>query len=235
MLRLAERVKAQLSAGAPGGGPGGGDGVEDGTPLAAQLLQAANAEAPSGCAWVWGRAGWEVRVDSSTDDHGWRYGSDWPRLPLPREGGRAAQRTTDLVRRRKLTRGRLQPRAAEPFRRRPLHHVRRLADEIRLKVYYTWRLNDRTARRIARRLLVELGPGPTPAGVAVRLGGEADPRAALLGLEAGTAAKRAAADRARAGMLAAVRVLFKAHVLSRRLADQPLDPTAWCRMTPHRV
>ena len=82
---------------------------------------------------------------------------------------------------------------------------------------------------------MELGPGPTPAEVVARLGGEADPREALLELAAGAVAKRAAADRARADVMAAVRVLFKAHVLSRRLADQPLDPTAWYRMTLHRT
>ena len=59
-----------------------------------------------------------------------------------------------------------------------------------------------------KRLLVELGPGPTPAEVVARLGGEADPREALLELAAGAVAKRAAADRARADVMAAVKGYF---------------------------
>ena len=175
---------------AVGGAAEGGDD-EGGLGAARRLLRAANAriegERPGRAAtWLWERAGWRVVADGSTDPQGWTYGTDWPRLSQPREGGRASQRTTDMVRRRRLTRN---------------------------------------------RLLVDLGAGAAPPA-ACELSQEKAPAEAVAALEL----ELATTDEARAEVSEVVRELFRAHVLSRSLADIPLDPSAVYRVaSKHRT
>ena len=170
---------------AVGGAAEGGDD-EGGLGAARRLLRAANARAERDrpcctATWLWERAGWRVVADGSTDPQGWTYGTDWPRLTQPREGGRASQRTTDMVRRRRLTRN---------------------------------------------RLLVDLSAGAAPPAACERLGQEKAPAEAVAALEL----ELATTDEARAEVSEVVRELFRAHVLSRSLADIPLDPSAVYRV-----
>ena len=51
------------------------------------------------------QTGWEVEVTAETDRDGWRYGTHFERLGVPRRGGRAAKRSTDACRARRWTYG----------------------------------------------------------------------------------------------------------------------------------
>jgi hypothetical protein len=89
-------------------------------------------------------------------------------------------------------------------------------------------------RRITRaRLLVATGAGSTPADTATRLGGgeTASLLGALSDLEVLRGQEITLKKEHTAAVMGVVKTLTRTHVLSRSLSQQPMDPTAWYRLS----
>ena len=87
-------------------------------------------------------------------------------------------------------------------------------------------------RRIVRsRLLVTMGPDPTPEPVAAELGDDCSLLTAISDLAQTREAEKAAKKEHTHQVMGVVKALTKTHVLSRSIKDQPMDPTAWYRLS----
>eukprot|EP01051_Picozoa_sp_SAG22_P010007 SAG22_NODE_874_length_6717_cov_3.925808_1_plen_621_part_00 len=95
------------------------------------------------------------------------------------------------------------------------------------------RVTDKVRRRrlTRERVLCELADNPTPPEVAAQIGAEADPAGGVAALKLQYKVEKAAKKVAEREVLAAILTMFKKHVVSRSLADQPMDPTAWYRLS----